>query len=154
MENKNQEKRPDTDLLQSVLHNSEISISAINYLLPEINSSAIEQTIKEQKKKLVEITQKTKNLAQELEIELKPNNLFKKGKMWLSIKTSTFLNDDTQHIAEIMILGYFMGVINMIKSLADASKAKEEVLTLARELKKMEEDSINKLIPFLEKTRE
>ena len=152
MENK-KEKKPDTDLLQSVLHNSEISITAINYILPEINSTELEQTIRNQKRKLIELTQKTKDLAEELELELKPNNLFKKGKMWLSIKTSSFLNDDTQHLAEMMIVGYFMGTINMIKSLADAKNAREEIIKLARELKKLEEDNVNDLVPFLERAK-
>ena len=147
------EKKPDTDLLQSVLHNSEISITAINYLLPEVNSTELEKTIREHKKKLVDLTEKTKNLAEKFELEIKPNSLFKKGKMWFSVKTSSFLNDDTQHLAEIMIVGYFMGTINMIKSLADAKNAREEILKLARELKKIEEDGVNDLVPFLERAK-
>lgn len=147
------EKKPDTDLLQSVLHNSEISITAINYILPEVNSFELEKTIRNQKKNLVELTEKTKKLAEEFELEIKPNSPFKKGKMWLSIKTSSFLNDDTQHLAELMILGYFMGTINMIKSLADAKNAREEILKLARELKKIEEDGVNELVPFLERAK-
>ncbi len=152
MENK-KETKPDTDLLQSVLHNSEISITAINYLLPEVNSTNLEEKIREHKKKFIEITQKTKDLAKELEIEIKPNNAFKKGKMWFSIKTSSFFNDDTQHLAEIMIVGYFMGTINMIKSLADCKDARNEILTLARELKKLDEDGVNDMVPFLERAQ-
>ena len=151
--NNKKEKRPDTDLLQSILHNSEISITAINYLLPEVNSSDLEKTIREQKRKLIELTQKTKDLAEILELEIKPNSLFKKGKMWLSIKTSSFFDDDTQHLAELMIVGYFMGTINMIKSLADCKKARDEIIKLARELKKIEEDGVNELVPFLERAK-
>ena len=121
--------------------------------MPEVNSTELENTIREQKKKLIKITQKTKDLAKELELEVKPNSLFKKGKMWLSIKTSSFLNDDTQHLAEIMILGYFMGTINIIKSLADCKDARSEILTLSRELKKIEEDGVNELVPFLERAK-
>lgn len=151
--NNKKEQRPDTDLLQSVLHNSEISITAINYLLPEVNSDELEKTIRAQKRKLVELTEKTKDLAKELELEIKPNSLFKKGKMWFSVKTSSFFNDDTQHLAEIMIVGYFMGTINMIKSLADCKDAREDIIKLARELKKLEEDGVNELVPFLERTK-
>jgi len=147
------ETRPDTDLLQSVLHNSEIGIVAINDILPEAESAELIKTLKEQKQKFVEITKKAKELSKQYEITLKPNSALKKGKMWLSIKMSTLFNDETRHIAEMMILGHFMGTINMIKSLADCKDAKGDILKLARDLKKVEEDSVNELVPYLENTK-
>ena len=147
------ETRPDTDLLQSVLHNSEIGIVAINDILTEVENYELVKTLKEQKQKFVEITKKAKELAKQYEITLKPNNCFKKCKMWLSIKMSTLFNDETRHVAEMMIFGNFMGAINMIKSLADCKEAKADILKLARDLKKVEEDSVNELVPYLENTK-
>lgn len=147
------ETRPNTDLLQSILHNSETGILSIDDIITETDSKALKQELKAQKNVFKDIATKAKKIALNEKIELKPNNPLKKAKMWLSIKTSTFFNDETQHIAELMILGNFMGAINMIKSLADCPDANTDILKIARELKKHEEDSINKLIPFLERTR-
>jgi len=153
MEKKIQEKRPNIDLLQSVLHNAEIGIYAIDCILPEVTSEKLIQILKTQKKKLQEITDKTKNLGQKNNIELKPNSYFKKSKMWMAIKMNSFWDDDTQHLSEMLSLGYFMSIVNMIKSLADCKKAKADILTIAKELKKIEEDSLNELVPFLERTK-
>ena len=74
--------------------------------------------------------------------------------MWLSVKMGSFVNDETQHLAELLIMGYFFGIINMMKSLADAIKAKQDILNLARELKTLEEKSLNNLVPYLERTKQ
>ena len=76
------ETRPDTDLLQSVLHNSEIGIVAINDILPETESDELVKTLKEQKQKFVEITKRAKELSKQYEITLKPNNCFRNDDFW------------------------------------------------------------------------
>ena len=150
---KRKEKRPNVDLLQSVLHNSEIGICAIDYLLPETTSENFEQTLNNQKAKLKKIADRAKQLAETYELEIKPNSFFKKSKMWFAVKTSSFFDDGTQHLADLMIFGHFMGVVNMIKSLADASKAKEDILQIARDLKTTEEECVNELVPYLERAK-
>lgn len=150
---KNNETKPDTDLLQSIIHNSEIGVISINDIITETDSKAMKEELKKQKNEFKEIAKKAKQLALDFNVEVKPNNPLKKAKMWLSIKASTFFNDETNHIAELMMFGNFMGAVNMIKSLADCSDAKSEIIKLARELKKLEENSINAFVPFLEKAK-
>lgn len=153
MEENKKEKRPDTDLLQSILHNAEIGVCAIDYIMPEVESDALEKILKKQRGKLLGITEQAKELGEKKKIVLKPNNCFKKSRMWLTIKMSSFWEDSPQHLSEMLLLGYFMAVLNMIKSLADCSKAKVDIIKLARDLKGMEESSINELVPFLERTK-
>ncbi len=150
---KNNEKKPDTDLLQSILHNSETGVLSINDIITETDSKALKEEIKKEKKNFKEIAKKAKQISSNLGIELKPNGPLKKAKMWISIKMSTLFNDKTNHIAELLMLGHFMGAVNMIKSLADCPDAKPEIIKLARELKKLEEDCINALVPFLERVK-
>ena len=150
---KNNETKPNTDLLQSILHNSEIGVISINDIITETDSKAMKEELKKQKNEFKEIAKKAKQLALDFNVEVKPNNPLKKAKMWFSIKTSTFFNDETNHIAELMMFGNFMGAVNMIKSLADCFDAKPEIIKLARELKKLEENSINAFVPFLEKAK-
>lgn len=150
---KKKEKRPNIDLLQSVLHNAEIGICAIEYILPETLSENFEQTLNTQKTKLKQIVSETKKLAEKHSFELKPNSCLKKGKMWFGVKMSSFFDDDTQHLAEMMILGHFMGVVNMIKSLADAKSANDDILKVARDLKEVEEKCVNELVAYIEKVK-
>ena len=147
------EKRPNTDLLQSVLHNAEIGMCAIDYIFPEVESENFQATINVQKSRLKSIVTKAHNLAEKHKIDLKPNSCLKKGKMCIGVKMSSFWDDDTQHLAEMMILGHFMGTINMIKSLADCKKASENILAVARELKDIEEKCVNELVAYLERTK-
>ena len=148
------EKRPNIDLLQSTLTNAQTGINAINYILPEVQSDTFKAMISNQQTQLKEIEDKCRLLAKKSKIEIKDNGCLKNAKMWLSVKMGSFVNDDTQHLAELLIMGYFFGIINMMKSLADAIKAKQDILNLARELKTLEEKSLNKLVPYLERTKQ
>ena len=148
------EKRPNIDLLQSTLTNAQTGINAINYILPEVQSDTFKAMISNQQIQLKEIEDKCRLIAKKSKIEIKDNGCLKNVKMWLSVKMGSFINDDPQHLAELLIMGYFFGIINMMKSLADASKAKQDILNIARELKTLEEKSLNNLVPYLERTKQ
>lgn len=146
-----EENRPNIDLLQSVLHNAQIGGSAINYILPEVKSDTLKTMICNHQVELKDIEDKCKLLAKKNELEIKDNSCFKNAKMWMSVKMGAFIDDDTQHLAELLIMGHFFGIINMIKSIADARKAKPEILKLAQDLKELEEKHLNSLIPYLKR---
>ncbi len=147
------EKRPDTDLLQSCYSNIQTGINSIDYLIPEAVSTDFISLISEQKTKFKQLEDKCKTLSEKFKLEIKENSCLTNLKMWLNIKFASFGVDDSQRFAELMIMGNFFGTIDLIKALADCSKAKPEILQLARDTKSLEEECINLLVPYLERTK-
>lgn len=147
------ETKPDADLLQSAYTNIQSGIKGIEYLIPESQSTNFSAFLVKQNKSYHNLQEKARKLAEKHNLKIKPNGWFKNAKMWISIKFSCFGVDDSQRLSELMIMGNFFGCVDMIKALADSKNANKEILDLAHELKTLEEDCINGLIPFLERTK-
>ena len=64
-------------------------------------------------------------------------------------KLSSLTDKSTTHVAEMMLLGSFMGVIQCIKDLNDHSSADEEIINLCKKIQDAQEKNIEKLKNFL-----
>ena len=60
------------------------------------------------------------------------------------------MDKSNRKIAELLLLGTFMGIITCIKDENDHKGVSKEIDELLAKLKKLERDSIDKLIPYLD----
>ena len=72
-----------------------------------------------------------------------------KAKLWTSINMSTLTDKSNRKIAELMLLGTFMGIITCIKDEFDHKNISPELDEIVNKLKEVERNNITKLIPFL-----
>ena len=86
--------------------------------------------------------------AEKLE-KIKDNNWLEKAKLWSSINLSTMTNKTTRHIAELMLIGTFMGYLTCIKDQKDHENISKELDEILSSLKSFERQNIENLIPFL-----
>ena len=62
---------------------------------------------------------------------------------------STITDKTTRHIAELMLLGTFMGYLTCIKDQADHANISKEIDDILLNLKEVERNNIEALMPFL-----
>ena len=62
---------------------------------------------------------------------------------------STLTDKSNRKIAELMLLGTFMGIITCIKDEFDHKNISSELDEIVNKLKEVERNNITKLIPFL-----
>ncbi len=74
---------------------------------------------------------------------------FEKIRTYLTINIQTLTDKSTSHIAEMMMIGSTMGIINAIRNLADFKNAQDDILMLMETLKKFEEKSYSDLQHFI-----
>lgn len=96
------------------------------------------------------IAKECETIAKANQIELPDNNFFKKIKQTTMINLSLLFNNKDRHIAEMMITGTVMGIIDAIKALYDLSKAEEEILAIGRKLQTMQEKYVEELKTYLQ----
>lgn len=96
------------------------------------------------------ISKECETLAKTNKIDLPDNGFFKKIKQVTMINLSLLFNDKDRHIAEMMITGTVMGIIDAIKALYDLDKADEEILNIGRKLQAMQEEYVEALKAYLE----
>ncbi|MGL5694089.1 MAG: hypothetical protein ACRCXA_08430 [Peptostreptococcaceae bacterium] len=74
---------------------------------------------------------------------------FTKIQTYVMINVQTMMNKTSSHLAEMLITGSNMGVIDAIKNIRKYSGAESSILKLMNELKKFEENNIQVLKEFL-----
>ena len=74
---------------------------------------------------------------------------FEKIRTYLMINMQTLTDKSTSHIAEMMMIGSTMGIINAIRNIADYNHAKKDIIKLMETLKAFEEKSYGDLQKFI-----
>lgn len=136
-------------LLTSIYQNTQTALQSIDNMLPNIKDDALISEISKQESAYNVISKECEMIAKSEKINIKDNNLFEKIRLWSSIKMSTMGDKSTSHIAEMFLLGTFMGVITCIKDESEHASASENILNLLQKLKEMQEANIESLKVFL-----
>lgn len=138
-------------LLEAIYKNTRMATLAIDNIFNKFENKSLLSLIKKQNKKYEEITHKCEKVAKEMEIELGDVNAMAKMMSSTSINMKTFVDNSTSHIAEMMIEGTNMGIIDVIKKAGEYESAHPDVLKIARDLQCAEEEFVDSLKTFLTK---
>ena len=139
-----------TKYLNAIYQNTRTALQSIDNILPKAEDEELKNELAKEQDSYYCIAKECELFAKSEDIEnIKDNNFIEKAKLWTSINMSTLANSTTRHIAELMLLGTFMGYITCIKDEHDhkgVSKALDEII---EKLKNLEKDNLSRLIPFL-----
>lgn len=138
-----------TQLLISIYQNTSTAVQSIADLVKKSEDKQFVDLLNTQYERYQDIKVKIQDLAHELNVELKDNNIFEKIKMWTSVQMSTFTDDSTRHLAELMLVGSVMGTLTCYKNKVDYKNADPKALALLAELEELEEKQFNELKKYL-----
>ncbi len=139
----------DIEVLNSIYRNAKTGQQAINDLMPmagdrkfaadlETQCGQYESIGQEAASKLIALGEKPQNV-----------NPVKRAGMKMGVVMYTMTNDETEHLAELMIKGSNMGIIDMTKIINSSQDASPETLGLAQKLVTSEHDNITRLKTYL-----
>lgn len=137
------------ELMISIYQNTSTAMQSINDLIKKTEDKTFKELLNAQYERYNKFQEKTEKLAQKLQIELKDNNWFEKAKLWSSIQMSTFSDNSTRHLAELMLVGTVMGTLTCYKNKIDYKEANKNALDLLQELETMEENNFDELKKYL-----
>ena len=125
---------------------------AIHFILDKVEDDALKDELNKQYAKYQEICEKIKKIYPEYtkdddEEPHKPNAM-NKAMTWYNIEMHTFLNDGTSKIAELLLQGTNMGIIEG-RRLLNNKDVTPEIHALLQEYVDMQEDAVEKLKQFL-----
>lgn len=137
------------ELLNYIHQNCEMGKDTINQLL---NITKDETFIEELRRELEEysrIFDSCNNLIKNTNKEPKDISNIAKISAYISINIKTLMNKASSHIAEMMIQGSTMGIIDITKRLKDYDPKNDEIVKLGNELLKVEQNNVESLKRFL-----
>ena len=139
-----------TEYINAIYQNIRTAVQSIEDILPKVKDSNLQKELANEEDKYIALEKECELFAKAEKIEgIKDNNWLEKAKLWSSINMSTMTDKTTRHIAELMLLGTFMGFVTCIKDQADHKNASKELDEILLNLKELERKNIDALIPFL-----
>jgi len=139
-----------TEYLNAVYQNIKTAVQSIEDIFPKVEDKQLKKELSSQQDKYAVLQKECELFAKAEKIEgIKDNSWFEKAKLWSSINMSTMTNKTTRKIAELMLIGTFMGIITCEKDRHDHKDTSTEIDEILRKLRQLEEDNIDNLMPYL-----
>ena len=139
-----------TKYLNAIYQNTKTALQSIEDIITKTDDEELKSELAKEQDAYFVISKECELFAKSEGIEnIKDNNFIEKAKLWTSINMSTMINSTTRHIAELMLLGTFMGIITCIKDEYDHQNVSSELDEIIAKLKNLEKENLKNLIPFL-----
>ena len=150
MENK-KSKHPEEALMQAVYKNAKMGSEAVTTVIGKTKDAHMREELTSQLESYYSFETASKNKLLEMSADAKDPSMFSKLPTDLSIKMSTMMDNSNSKIAEIMIGGYNMGLLDLQKSINQAKSdgVPEEVMNIAESVVAFEQSSIEKMKNYL-----
>ena len=136
----------DAEMLNFIYQHSQMGVETLNQLIPMIDNEAFKKRIEAQLKEYEQIHEEAKKLLNRHGYDEKGIGALEKIMAYLMIDMKTLMDKSSSHIAEMLIQGSNMGIIDAVKRINQYEKeAEKEVTALMKRLLKFEENNVERL---------
>lgn len=137
------------ELLSGIYKLSKTGIEATKAVLPKTKSEELRHELNEQLCDYSDASARTEKALVNAGSLPKDLNVLEKAVMWGSIQLHTLNEVSPEHIAEIMINGTTMGIVDLSKHIGACKNADDKIVKYAQAFVKNEERHIDNLKTFL-----
>ena len=138
-----------TELLNFVYQNSQMGVLTINKLIEICDDPKFTTLLRSQFSEYETIHNQANDLLAQNDKSEKGISTCKKIKTYLMIDMQTLTDKSSSHIAEMLMVGSVMGIIQALRNIRKYNDADKDVLDLMDRLLKFEERNITELKPFV-----
>ncbi len=140
----------DLCLLQDIVKAASVGEDSIETVLSSLESGALKGELRDQKDAYRCFKEEAEMSLVAIGADVKKLNFMTKAMMWSSIKLKTAMDDSDSNVADMMIQGVNMGIIDINKSINSNSEiASEPALDLAKRFVTMQQKCVDRLKTFL-----
>ena len=137
------------NIFKDIQRNTEMAMQAIDTLTDKVYDKQLATEMSQQAVKYAEIHNKALKELVAAKAEANRSNAVDNLKLKASIHYNTLLNTSTPHVAELMIKGKNVGILEMEKTLRHNQMADPKAVALAQELISLEQTNIGALKSYL-----
>jgi hypothetical protein len=150
MENK-KAHTTEEELMQAVYKNAKMGSDAVTSVIEKTKDAELRRELTSQLESYYTFGVSAKNKLLEMNCEAKEPGMFARIPADISIKMSTMMDSSDSKIAEIMIDGYNMGIIDLQKNInaAKDNGVSEDVMNIANGVVAFEQGSIERMKKYL-----
>ncbi|MEF9945576.1 MAG: hypothetical protein RR869_07705 [Lachnospiraceae bacterium] len=138
------------ELLNFIYQNSEMGVKTLNQLTEIVENADMNRQLELQRKTYKAIHEKAKIMLNENGYDEKSIGMFEKLSVYIMINMKTLTDKSVSHIAEMLVQGSNMGVIDATKKIKEYEHgAEKDIVALMKKLLKFEEENAEKLKAYL-----
>ena len=138
------------DYVNAIYQNINAGLQAIEDIMPKIQDDGFKNVVAKMQDKYYSLSKDCEIFAKSEDIKgIKDNSWFEKVRMWMGVNMSTLTDKSNRKIAEMLLLGSFMGYLTCIKDQADHKNISSELDEILENLKAFQKSNIETLIPYL-----
>ena len=136
--------------LDEISKGSYMGLDAIHFILNKVEDKGLEKVLKKQYKKYKQIKDEIEDIYKKYNQEDTPHktNILEKAMTWYGIEIKTLTDETTSKIAELLIKGTNMGIIEGRKILNN-KKLNKEVKAICQKYVQMGEETLEELKKYL-----
>ncbi|HEX3037724.1 MAG TPA: hypothetical protein VHO94_01865 [Oscillospiraceae bacterium] len=133
------------DLLEEIYKATKMGFEATQLVIPKVEDTGLRDDIKVQRDCYEDFAEKSEEMLKQSGKKPEEKGAMKKATLWGAIQLNTLADTTTEHLAEIMINGTTMGIVDLTKKLNDLDDSDAEAKKLALDYLKREEEHIDAL---------
>ncbi len=139
------------ELMQAVYKNAKMGSEAVTTIIGKTKDAKLREELTSQLESYYGFETAAKNKLLEMSAEAKDPGVLTKLPADISIRMSTMMDSSNSKIAELMIGGYNMGIVDIRKSMnqAQSEGVPEDVMNIANGIISFEEGSAEKMKKYL-----
>jgi hypothetical protein len=138
-----------TELLDEAYKNVRMASFAIDCIIDKIENKSMEDLLRKQNVYYLDMVEKLESLSEKLKHKPKDINIMLKGMSFASIKTKTMMNNETSHLAEMLVQGTTMGITDTIKAKSEYPTENHELNNIVDSIISHEEKFVESLKDYL-----
>lgn len=136
-------------VLKEIYQSAKTATEAISVLIPKTHSHHFHKALKMQLEEYHDIAEQAAMQLHGFRELPDDASVFTKLGMWSAVQMNTITNTNTDHMAEIMINGSTMGIIDMTKTLRSNTDISPYAVELGQKLIKTEQNNIELMKQYL-----
>lgn len=137
------------EFLEYIYQNTQMGLDTISQLIEIAKEETFKKLLEDQYKEYKAIFDLAEEKLKLHHTEGKDISTYKKVSAYIMINVKTLNDKSAPHIAEMLIQGSIMGVIDIIKNLKKYADTEEEIRSLGNRLLKTEEYNVEQCKKFL-----
>lgn len=136
--------------LDEISKGASMGMDAINFIIDKIEDKSFKKVLVKQYKQYQEIEKEIKKIYKKYNSEDTPHktNIVNKAMTWYGIEMKTLTDQSNSKIAELLIQGTNMGIIEG-KKIANNKKISKEIQKIVNQYIDMQEEILEKLKKYL-----
>ena len=141
--------KQNVELLNTVYQNAEMAKATMDHVLQKVEDSSLESELHEQREQYANYAPRARDVLGVYHVTPEGIPPMQKISSKVGIAMNTFMDNTSSHIAEMVIEGSTMGIVDMTKQLKEHSGCEQSVRQLGEELLQFEQRAVERLKTFL-----